>query len=117
MSHDRNRLPYRQKFCVWEPIIYRSVNIWTGLKMRVLSDKIAATSFGVIFGPSQFTRGEVYHSPKLELDAYGRKSSLNLMLLVVEEWVLMLPPQLLRWSRVRLQQRSFSTTCPGKPER
>ena len=88
--------------------------MWTGLKMRLFSCKLAATNFGIILSPH--SEREMKYSICQSWSGYIRKkTSPNLLLLVVEDWALV--------SRVLLQQRvtelpfhpnsSVSTTCPG----
>ena len=89
--------------------------MWTGLKMRLLSCKIAATNFDIILSPHS-EREMKYSICQSWSGCIRKKTSPNLLLLVVEDWALV--------SRVLLQQRvtelpfhpnsSVSTTCPQK---
>ena len=89
--------------------------MWTGLKMRLFSCKLAATNFGIILSPHS-KREMKYSICQSWSGCIRKKTSPNLLLLVVEDWALV--------SRVLLQQRvtellfhpnsSVSTTCLQK---
>ena len=61
-----SRRLYRQMFFVFEPRIYKSLKIWTGLKKRLLRDKLAAANFGVILSPHNVREMRYISSPDLE---------------------------------------------------
>ena len=53
-------------FFALEPRLYRFLQIWTGLKKRLLSYKLAATNVGAIFSPHSLTRDEVFFIRQME---------------------------------------------------
>ena len=79
--------------------VYTSLDICTAPKKRLLSYKVAATKLGVILCPYSIREMRYIIRP-IWSGCIRKKISLNLLQLVVEEWVLMMSLYSKGWSRV-----------------
>ena len=76
---------YRQNFFALEPSVCKSLKVWTGLKMRLRSYKLAVTNFGIILSPHSIC--EMKHIIRQSWSGCTwKKTSPNLLFLVVADW-------------------------------
>ena len=99
MSKDRNRMLFRQKFLALYPKIYISHNLDKS-KEKVTQLQGRCNELWHHHEPTQKTRAEGCCG-----GCKWQKISLDLLPSGVEEWVLVTPSYMKRWSRVRLLQR------------